>query len=73
MGPRGWTHAKVAGAAVLSSEPGPQAVAAVGATADGTLGSPQPAPWGLIQGSKAPSSGHNEVGALATRGGHLLG
>lgn len=36
------------GAAVLSSEPGPQAVVALGATVDGTLGSSQ----GLVQSSR---------------------
>lgn len=60
MGPRGGTHAKLGGAAVLPSEPGPQAVVALGATVDGTLGSSQPAPQGLVQGSKALGSGHNE-------------
>lgn len=61
------------GAAVLSSEPGSQVVVVLGATVDGTLGSSQPPPQGLVEGSKALSSGHNEVRAMVTYRGPLLG
>lgn len=57
MGPRAGHVPSREGAAVLSSEPGPQAMVALGATVDGTLGSSQPALQGLVQGSKALGSG----------------